>query len=323
MASRIVLRYYGATKQLTHKKWSGWQELNLRGHAPKACGWPLPYTRTVGEGLSALPGLSLHADHLAQRVYYVNQVALRFHHGIDGLVRHRRFVDDVRVLTALDAGCCLGVVVQCEAALRLRTRHGTSGSMAAAHEAFRVTLAPHDVRTRSHAAGNDSYVTLTRADGALARDKHVLAILVLPGHVGVMATYDFHTGLERGNFSRALYRRDHIPHHQIAVRQGVVLRPVHRADVVLEVLRALWQVGKILVRQVDHPLAHILLRQLNEKRAKAIAYATRSRMQQEPNVLALIETDLDEVVPRTQRSQVINALHMVQLGILVDNRLVR
>jgi hypothetical protein len=27
--------------------WSGWQELNLRGHAPKACGWPLPYTRTL------------------------------------------------------------------------------------------------------------------------------------------------------------------------------------------------------------------------------------------------------------------------------------
>src|SRR6266404_3221280 len=28
-----------------HKKWSGWQELNLRGHVPKTCGWPLPYTR--------------------------------------------------------------------------------------------------------------------------------------------------------------------------------------------------------------------------------------------------------------------------------------
>lgn len=27
------------------KKWSGWQELNLRGHVPKTCGWPLPYTR--------------------------------------------------------------------------------------------------------------------------------------------------------------------------------------------------------------------------------------------------------------------------------------
>src|SRR5215813_4158939 len=32
----------------TTKIWSGWQELNLRGHAPKACGWPLPYTRNSG-----------------------------------------------------------------------------------------------------------------------------------------------------------------------------------------------------------------------------------------------------------------------------------
>ena len=31
----------------TSENWSGWQELNLRGHAPKACGWPLPYTRTL------------------------------------------------------------------------------------------------------------------------------------------------------------------------------------------------------------------------------------------------------------------------------------
>jgi hypothetical protein len=36
------------------KKWSGWQELNLRGHVPKTCGWPLPYTRIMGEGFSAL-----------------------------------------------------------------------------------------------------------------------------------------------------------------------------------------------------------------------------------------------------------------------------
>ena len=32
-------------KLQTSKEWSGWQELNLRGHVPKTCGWPLPYTR--------------------------------------------------------------------------------------------------------------------------------------------------------------------------------------------------------------------------------------------------------------------------------------
>ena len=32
-------------KSEVKRKWSGWQELNLRGHVPKTCGWPLPYTR--------------------------------------------------------------------------------------------------------------------------------------------------------------------------------------------------------------------------------------------------------------------------------------
>jgi hypothetical protein len=41
------------------ERWSGWQELNLRGHVPKTCGWPLPYTRTVGEGISALSAFTL------------------------------------------------------------------------------------------------------------------------------------------------------------------------------------------------------------------------------------------------------------------------
>jgi hypothetical protein len=35
-------------------KGSGWQELNLREHVLKTCGWPLSYTRTVGEDFLAL-----------------------------------------------------------------------------------------------------------------------------------------------------------------------------------------------------------------------------------------------------------------------------
>src|SRR5438552_16279218 len=90
-------------KSAMQKKWSGCQELNLRGHVPKTCGWPLPYTRISREGLAALSCLPLHADHLAQRVHHVYQITLRFHPRINGLVRHRRLVDDVRILTALYA----------------------------------------------------------------------------------------------------------------------------------------------------------------------------------------------------------------------------
>src|SRR5437588_13125110 len=111
---------------------------------PRHVGGRYPTPGLWERAFSALPCLSLHADHLAQRVYHVYQSALRFHHGIDGLVRHRRFVDDIRILTALDGGCCLRVIIQREAALRFRTRHGASRSMTAAHEAFRVTLAAHD-----------------------------------------------------------------------------------------------------------------------------------------------------------------------------------
>src|SRR5579872_228322 len=54
------------------------------------------------EGRAALSCLALHAHHLAQRVNHVDQIALRFHHRVNRLVRHRSFVDDVGVFAALD-----------------------------------------------------------------------------------------------------------------------------------------------------------------------------------------------------------------------------
>src|SRR3984893_3516456 len=43
----LVLSYATTAPEIRIRKWkwSGWQELNLRGHVPKTCGWPLPYTR--------------------------------------------------------------------------------------------------------------------------------------------------------------------------------------------------------------------------------------------------------------------------------------
>src|SRR6266567_6539339 len=99
--------------------------------------------RDLKKGSSAFSCLALHAHDLAQRVYHVHQIALRFHDGINGLVPHRSFIDDIRVLTTFDAGSRLSVVVQREPALRFRTGHGTSGSMTTAHEALRVALAAH------------------------------------------------------------------------------------------------------------------------------------------------------------------------------------
>src|SRR5689334_20096362 len=143
---------------------------------PRHVGGRYPTPGSFDRAFQPSPVLPLHAHHLTQRVHHVHQIALRFHHGVDGLVRHWSFVDDIRVLTALDAGSCLGVIVQREAALRFRTRHGSSSAVATAHEALRIALATHDVRTRTHAAGDDSHIAFTRTDRTLASDEHVLAV---------------------------------------------------------------------------------------------------------------------------------------------------
>ena len=88
---------------------------------PRHVGGRYPTPGCLGEDLSAPSGLPLYTHNLAERMQDVHQIALRFHHGIDGLVRHRSFVDDVRVLTALDAGRCLHVILDGEAALRFAT----------------------------------------------------------------------------------------------------------------------------------------------------------------------------------------------------------
>ncbi len=49
-------------------KWSGWQELNLREHVPKTCGWPATLHPDLKRGPSALSCLALDADNVAQRV---------------------------------------------------------------------------------------------------------------------------------------------------------------------------------------------------------------------------------------------------------------
>src|SRR5260370_13234819 len=159
---------------------------------PRHVGGRYPTPGFNGEGLSALSRLPFDTHDLTQRVHHVHQIALSLHHCVDGLVGHRRFVDDIRVLTALHSRSCLRMVVEREATLGLRERHGASSSLATAHETFRIALATHDVRTRSHAARNDPHVSLTSAYSALAGDEHVLAIMVLPGHIVVLAAPDFH-----------------------------------------------------------------------------------------------------------------------------------
>jgi hypothetical protein len=64
----------------------------------------------------------------------------------------------------------------------------------------------------------------------------------------------------------------------------MVLLPLHCADVC-----------EILVRQVDHPLEHVVLVPFDEKRAAAIAHTTQSLVQQEPGVFVFLVANFDQV----------------------------
>src|SRR5215470_8278332 len=152
-----------------------------RSEAPQlAC----PY-QTEAAGISPAarvdarsPPLPLHTHHLPQRVHNVHQIALRLHDRINRLVRHRRLIDHIRVLSALDASRRLHMILHCEPTLGLRTRHRSARPMAATHEALRIALAAHDVRSRAHASRDNPHIALTSPHRTLTGNKHILAIVV-------------------------------------------------------------------------------------------------------------------------------------------------
>src|SRR5258708_15305145 len=141
----------------------------------------------AGRSAGAPPALAFYADHLAKRVDDFDKIALRRHDRVDVLIRHRRFVDDVGILPALDALCRLDVILDREPALRFRARHRASGAVRAGVERLLVAEAAHDIGARAHAPRNDSEIALARTDRALARHPYIRAAEMLARDVVVMA----------------------------------------------------------------------------------------------------------------------------------------
>ena len=241
----------------------------------------------------------------------LDQILLRFHHRIDRLVRRRRLVHHVRVLAAFHVRGGLEVIVQADQLLRLGAAHHPAGAVAAAVEAVGVAEAAHDETLRAHAARDDAQLALARAHRALAGHQHVLAEVMLAVDVVVVAVHRFGLRLERLGNDLA-HRFHHMPHHDLAVDARVTLRPVHREHVVGVVLAAFRQIRQVLVRQIDHPAAHLLLRQGDEVRADGVADAARAGVQHEPDALRLVETDLDEVIARAERTEVLEVVGLLQ-----------
>src|SRR5208283_5071517 len=150
--------------------------------------------------------LSLHAHHLPQRVHHLHQVRLRRHHSINGLIRRWRFVDYIRVLAAFHSFGHAPVIFHGEAPLGLAAGHRAPRAVAAAHETFRIAFPAHDIRLRSHAAGNYPHVSHLGAHGTFAGDKNVLAIVPLPRHIVVVAIDGLHVRGERPYFAGLAHR---------------------------------------------------------------------------------------------------------------------
>src|SRR5207302_11030420 len=104
-----------------------------------------------------------------------------------------------------------------EAALGFRAGHCAARSVAAAHEAFRISFAPNDVRARSHAPRNNAHVALASADSALTCDQNVLVVVAFAGYIVVMAVDGLQLANERAHFAASTHRANNLLHHQIAV----------------------------------------------------------------------------------------------------------
>src|SRR3954466_6181358 len=174
--------------------------------------------------------------------------------------------------------------------------------MATRHPAGLVALAPHDVAARAHRAGDDPEVVDVGLDRTLARDPCVETVVRLALGEVVMTVDSL------GLTTLADEVEDHphrVVHHLVTIRPRVVLGPEHVADVRLELGRALEEVREIRILEAQLEvlrqsarLGDVLLREL-------VAEAPRAGVQDRPDPAALIDAELEEVVARAERAELL------------------
>src|SRR5215471_16410222 len=144
-----------------------------------------------------------------------HQISLRRHNCIDRLVRRWRLIDHVCVLATFHSFSHADVVLDREALFGFMARHGTTCTVTAAVEAFRVTLAAHDVRSRTHAARDNAHVSLARTNRTLSRDEYVLTEVRLTCHIIVVTVNALYFRSKRRQKSATAHRAHDLSHHQI------------------------------------------------------------------------------------------------------------
>jgi hypothetical protein len=109
----------------------------------------------------------------------------------------------------------------------------------------------------------------------------------------------------------------HTAHHDFPVHAGKGLCPGHEFHVIREIVRSLGKIGQILVRQGNEEPLHVLLGQLDEMVADPVTNSARPGMQHYPDTILLIETYLDEVITRPERSEMVDTVRLPEPGMTV------
>ena len=202
--------------------------------------------------------------------------------------------------------------------LRLGPGHHAPRAVRAAVKALGIAQPAHDEALRPHRSGDDAHRALRGSHRPFTGDEYVFAKVVFPRHIVVMAVHRFAFGLERlGDL--AAQRVEHMRHHHAPVKRRKVLRPFDRFDIIVEMVRPFREIGEVLIRQVDMPLAHVLLGQFNEKRADRVTHPARAGVEHDPHPLLGIEAQLDEVVAGSQRPQMHEVVRVLEPRILGDD----
>ena len=89
-----------------------------------------------------------------------------------------------------------------------------------------------------------------------------------------MAVHHFLGSLKRRDLAGTLECPDEVVHHELSIGHCEVLRPMDGLQIIVEVVGSLGEIGQILVRKVDHPCAHVFLRQFDEIGPDPIPHAS-------------------------------------------------
>src|SRR5690349_14321096 len=182
-------------------------------------------------------------------------------------------------------------------------------------EALRQTASLDDERLGSHRPWDDSISSCRRVNRALACDENFFAIMLLERNV-VVVTVNFQLRLEwLAMIEHLVEYLQQTRHHDLAILHRVSLRPLQVLPVRLEFGSTRDEVSEVRSRQfVQTPQA---LRGGDVTLSQFLTDVARTRVQHEPNEVFRIQTNFDEVVSTTKRSQLLHRLRFAIVNTLM------